>query len=663
MNKLSPIIFILILFLSASISYSQKNTVIRFPQQELDNMSKSFLSSKPYPQPQPQPKSSVTPGIRQLLIKHNELRKISVHPFDKKITDTLYILHDTAISGIWTHKGPIVITSNVALSFFKANATILGDMILWGDSAKLIVDSSYLYIPQQYFYQRSLIAVLASHVIIRNSTLDYSNLSHNLLATYNAKIEMKNVTNIGFTTNGIWQNASVSIDGTNQAGEYIITDYVRLSFRNANTILLWHHFPDTSRINYSFPKGDTVKSYVFNKTIAGIKGIEYDIKVSDCTDVMWGMMPSGGSDITISNSLIRSIGLWFTGNDTINVSGLVDNSKYTDFTAPLPDRNLRLISSSVQTWSLYPMQKTHLNITGCILGEVGAENRAYIVGSGFFVDGSGGYFWSSDTSFVVAMGASATTFVRSQVSSIFIFGYSALTNGIAQAIGNSILIVAQSSIPQDPAPLEGSVVWFANINKPYQAFVGDIVPVIGSAWIDRGPTSNLMDFNYYRMYYQKSGDVKWTQIGSDYNNEVRYDVLANWNTSGLAPGQYNLKLSLTDNTLQLNTTDAIIQFNLLPSILSSDNIQNNSLSLLVYPNPANHTASISYQLTDKEHITLELFDITGRKIRTLLNNEQDHGMHTLNISISDLSSGIYLVRLSAGKKQISNHRLEVICYK
>ena len=294
-------------------------------KQIIENLNKNIL---PYPKPITVLNNNITPGISQLLRKQNELQKLSIHSLNKKLSDTLFIINDTTITGTWTHNGPIVIASNATLSFIKANATILGDMILYGDSAKLFVDSSYIYVPQEYFYQRSLIAVLASHVIIMNSTLDYSNLSHNLSAMNEAKIEMKNVTNIGFTTNGIGQNASISIDGTNQAGEYVIGDYARLSFSNANTILLWHGFPDTAVINFSFSQGDTVKSYIYNNTIPGIKGIEYNINVTNCTDVMWGMMPTGGSNVTISNSSIRSIGLWFTGNDTMSVSGLVDNSKF-----------------------------------------------------------------------------------------------------------------------------------------------------------------------------------------------------------------------------------------------------------------------------------------------------------------------------------------------
>ncbi|MBK8416056.1 MAG: hypothetical protein IPL22_17055 [Bacteroidetes bacterium] len=85
---------------------------------------------------------------------------------------------------------------------------------------------------------------------------------------------------------------------------------------------------------YSFPANGTVANYQFNNLVPGVSGINYNVTVSNCTDVMWSLMPVNGSDVTISNSTLRVIGAWFTNGDTAAVSGLVNNSNYTSFTAP-----------------------------------------------------------------------------------------------------------------------------------------------------------------------------------------------------------------------------------------------------------------------------------------------------------------------------------------
>ena len=331
-------------------------------------------------------------GVFQNICK---FKNIKATKKDNSKSDTLFVgltPNDSLIvTDTFVHDGPIFVMGNGILRFNKANATILGDIWVWGDNALLTADSSTLYFPQQYFYQRSLIVAGNGKVIYKNTTLDHSGLSNNLILTNSAKIEMYNITNNGFTTWGVYKNSEVYIDKINEAGEFIITDEAKLTFKNASTVLLWHHFPKPSIVNYSFPKGDTVNSYAFNNTTPGISGIEYSINVDTSYNLMWGMMPTTGSNITISNSKIRSIGLWFEGKDSINVNGLVDNTTYSDFIATLSDRNLHIKNSTVQTWSIYPMGKTKINVTGCILGEIGTESHSQLQSSNIFVDGSGGY--------------------------------------------------------------------------------------------------------------------------------------------------------------------------------------------------------------------------------------------------------------------------------
>ncbi len=69
-----------------------------------------------------------------------------------------------------------------------------------------------------------------------------------------------------------------------------------------------------------------------------------------------------------------------------------------------------------------------------------------------------------------------------------------------------------------------------------------------------------------------------------------------------------------------------------------------------YPNPFNPTTVIRYQLPVKSDVKLELFDVLGRKLATLVSATQDAGTYTVNLSASalNLSSGIYLYRLTAG---------------
>jgi len=69
-----------------------------------------------------------------------------------------------------------------------------------------------------------------------------------------------------------------------------------------------------------------------------------------------------------------------------------------------------------------------------------------------------------------------------------------------------------------------------------------------------------------------------------------------------------------------------------------------------YPNPFNPTTVIRYQLPVKSEVKLELFDVLGRKLATLVSATQEAGSYTVSVSASalNLSSGVYLYRLTAG---------------
>jgi len=67
-----------------------------------------------------------------------------------------------------------------------------------------------------------------------------------------------------------------------------------------------------------------------------------------------------------------------------------------------------------------------------------------------------------------------------------------------------------------------------------------------------------------------------------------------------------------------------------------------------YPNPFNSTTMIMYQLPESGRVKIRVFDTLGRGVSTLIDEEQDGGVHALPFSAGELSSGVYLVRIEAG---------------
>jgi fibronectin type 3 domain-containing protein len=67
-----------------------------------------------------------------------------------------------------------------------------------------------------------------------------------------------------------------------------------------------------------------------------------------------------------------------------------------------------------------------------------------------------------------------------------------------------------------------------------------------------------------------------------------------------------------------------------------------------YPNPFNPATNIRYRLARQGEVLLEVYDLGGRRIATLVNQNQPPGAYTVGFDGAGLASGIYFVRLQAG---------------
>jgi photosystem II stability/assembly factor-like uncharacterized protein len=68
-----------------------------------------------------------------------------------------------------------------------------------------------------------------------------------------------------------------------------------------------------------------------------------------------------------------------------------------------------------------------------------------------------------------------------------------------------------------------------------------------------------------------------------------------------------------------------------------------------YPNPFNPITSISYTLPKAGFTRLEVYNVNGRLIKTLIEKEQSAGYYKVNFDASGLTSGVYFYKLNAGR--------------
>jgi hypothetical protein len=67
-----------------------------------------------------------------------------------------------------------------------------------------------------------------------------------------------------------------------------------------------------------------------------------------------------------------------------------------------------------------------------------------------------------------------------------------------------------------------------------------------------------------------------------------------------------------------------------------------------YPNPFNSQVNISYFIESAGRVTIDVYDLLGRKVETLIDRQQEPGDYIVNWNAADLPSGLYYYRLQIG---------------
>jgi hypothetical protein len=109
-------------------------------------------------------------------------------------------------------------------------------------------------------------------------------------------------------------------------------------------------------------------------------------------------------------------------------------------------------------------------------------------------------------------------------------------------------------------------------------------------------------------------------------------------TSGLLNSQVGTELTVDEIGFIFGASD----------VLNNENLPEEFELYQNYPNPFNPTASIKYQVSSISNVSLKVYDVLGKEVATLVNEEKEGGVYTATFDATGLASGMYLYRLQAG---------------
>ncbi len=114
-----------------------------------------------------------------------------------------------------------------------------------------------------------------------------------------------------------------------------------------------------------------------------------------------------------------------------------------------------------------------------------------------------------------------------------------------------------------------------------------------------------------------------------------------------------------NDNITANQTITILE-NAPIGIINNHNIIPSSYKLMQnYPNPFNPATKIQYALPKAGYVRLEVFDILGSKVATLVNGLMQAGTYDAEFDASKFSSGVYMYRLTAGNYSATNKMILV----
>jgi PKD repeat protein len=146
--------------------------------------------------------------------------------------------------------------------------------------------------------------------------------------------------------------------------------------------------------------------------------------------------------------------------------------------------------------------------------------------------------------------------------------------------------------------------------------------------------------------FPTNAKIRFMCDASDNNDDVYIDAITFRGTASVNPTSVALEARERD--------DGVV-----PGMLSGDSPENQRTALLQnFPNPFNPATRISFELSDPTYVRLEVFNVAGQRVATLVDEHCEAGLHSVEFNASGLSSGIYFYRLTAG--DVTQHRKMIL---
>ena len=209
----------------------------------------------------------------------------------------------------------------------------------------------------------------------------------------------------------------------------------------------------------------------------------------------------------------------------------------------------------------------------------------------------------------------------------------------------------------DPTNVNSAICPWIAANQDEWLITPSFALASGSASIEfyAGHSTQWLSAATLKLNISTNGGTNWTQIWEAVNDSQPWG----WRYQNVDITQYannsNMKLAWqyvgNDGDAAAIDNVKLTGFVTVTDVKEeeSERIPNNYELSQNYPNPFNPSTKINYSIPANSKVSLIVYDILGREIKTLVNEFQSAGRYSIEFNAKGLASGIYFYRLTSGQ--------------
>ncbi len=531
--------------------------------------------------------------------------------------ETLLIDTDYVQSGfIWVLDKGVLIVDGALLD-------LSGHLICTGGGKVFLLNGAILNFNQFYVGQYYLWLTDSSRFEAYDSEVSANGTMHYVYLEKKSTYIAKRTRFPDWTFRQVYNRATLILEDVYHVGDIRLEDSCYIHITRCDTLMPWLQLPGGSVVDVAFPEPEYVDHYEFSDATPGVDGIGYTVIIDTSWRCWWSIAAWPSCSATIRNSELRGSAVGLSGADTHRVYGIYDFKEHTDLRVPLTDRYLRFVNTYIWWWNWKPMGKTVFYMDSCMFSELVGKDSSETYATRSICDGATIHLGSEGNSFVQFADGQVWSFVASWQRSTLLLENTYVVPLWPYQVFNiahshSHMLCINSRFEVQPFALDTAIVIFSAIDTLDTLAPGSLAPVTGSAWISAGP-QNPVRFKNYRLYWAWDENPSWNLI-VDSAGEVHSDTLGFWNTLGLPPGDYDLRLTVWDDAG--DSLSAFIDV-VLASMRTGEREGSAGLSLQIFQE--HDGLRVRFSGPRSSPIRLEAYDMTGRKVAILFDGEPKDG--------------------------------------